>query len=152
MGTTSVHLYLRDQRKRTRSLLIGDYRMSANFEEIYSFAPKWRELVTKKKQEYLDKNANLQLQTISIDIHNATWCLDCERETVELIALIELNSTTVEINIYSYEDLQSYKDKKKEGSLPVKSLPTFIMKSHNKEIARIEEDSNNKLLELLKGL
>lgn len=152
MRTTSVYRYLRDERERTRSLPLRGYRMSANFQEIYSFAPKWRELVTKKKQEFLDKNTNLKLETISIDIHNATWCPDCERETVELIALLEINSTTVEINIYSYEDLQSYKDKKKEGSLPVKCLPTFIIKSHNKEIARIEEDSNNKLLKFLKSL
>lgn len=126
--------------------------MINTFEEIYSYAPKWREFVIKRKQELLDRGVELSLGPISLDIYNATWCPDCERETVELLALLLLNSTPIDINIHSYEDIESYKEKKKEGSLPVKCLPTFIFKSNNKEISRIEENSNNKLLEILKNL
>ncbi len=122
------------------------------FEEIYSYAPKWRELVDIRTKELQDKDTKLSLDSISIDIHNATWCPDCERETVELMALLSINSTPVEINIYSYEDLQDYKEKKKNGALPIKCLPTFIFKRDSKELTRIEEDSSNKLLDILKNL
>ncbi len=122
------------------------------FSEIYSHAPKWRELVANRRNELEAKEVELSLESISIDIHNASWCPDCERETVELMALLEINSKKVEINIYSYEDIQSYKAKKAEGSLPVKCLPTFIFKRDGEELARVEESSGGELQEILNSL
>lgn len=122
------------------------------FEEIYSHAPKWRELVNAKKVELLNQKISLDLNIDSIDIYNASWCPDCERETVELMALLLLNSSPVKISIHSYEDLETYKENKKEGVLPIKCLPTFIFSTNDKEVVRIEENSNGQLLQILRNL
>ena len=90
------------------------------------------------------------LGKLSVVIHNASWCPDCEREVSQLLALDELASHSfANVTLYSYEDKEEYKQKKLAGELDVTCLPTLIFYVQNKEVMRIEEDSAGQLVETL---
>jgi len=90
------------------------------------------------------------LGELSVVVHNATWCPDCEREVSQLIALDEQASRRFEnITLYSYEDKADYQQKKLAGELAITCLPTLIFYKQGEEVMRIEEDSAGLLAESL---
>jgi len=93
------------------------------------------------------------LGKLSVVIHNASWCPDCEREVSLLLALNQQASRSfAEVTLYSYEDKEQYKQKKLAGELAITCLPTLIFYQQDKEVMRIEEDSAGQLVEKLAQL
>ncbi|PIK15801.1 hypothetical protein [Halobacteriovorax sp. JY17] len=122
------------------------------FSEIYIHAPHWEDIVELKRREFLRNENSLSLEDISIEVHNATWCPDCEREITGLMALILLSAEKPILKIYSYENREEYRSKKLSGLLSTECLPTIIFKKNEVEITRVLEDSKGRLLELLNSL
>lgn len=89
----------------------------------------------------------------NVVIHNASWCPDCEREVVELLALNELaGSGFDQITLHSYEDKAQYQARKQSGKLTVNCLPTIIIYRDETEVIKIEEDSKGELAGRLNNL
>jgi thiol-disulfide isomerase/thioredoxin len=90
------------------------------------------------------------LGELSVDIHNASWCPDCEREVSLLLAIDELASRGFEnMTLFSYEDKTDYRQKKLAGELSITCLPTLIFYKQGEEVMRVEEDSAGQLVESL---
>lgn len=93
------------------------------------------------------------LSKLSVVIHNASWCPDCEREVSLLLALdAQASHGFANVTLHSYEDKEEYKQKKLAGELAITCLPTLIFYSQDQEVMRIEEDSSGLLVEKLLGL
>ncbi|MBB6523872.1 thioredoxin family protein [Pseudoteredinibacter isoporae] len=91
---------------------------------------------------------DLDLSDVHISLHNASWCPDCVRETSELLAIKQaLKEKAPHITLISYEDKEHYMNNK--SSLEVNCVPTIIASRDGQEYARIEENSQGKLLERL---
>ncbi|GAA6154206.1 TlpA family protein disulfide reductase [Pseudoteredinibacter isoporae] len=100
--------------------------------------------------QHLSKIQNMKqdFSDVEIIIHNASWCPDCVRETSELLAIKQsLQDKAPQITLISYEDKDYYMSNKAE--LDINCVPTIIAKRNGQEYARIEENSNGKLLEQL---
>ena len=92
----------------------------------------------------------IDLSELSVVVHNASWCPDCEREVSYLIALNKQASSGLEdITVHSYEDKAAYQQGKLSGELQIRCLPTLIFYRQGKEVLRIEEDSEYKLVDSL---
>ena len=90
------------------------------------------------------------LGKLSVVIHNASWCPDCEREVSLLLALDhQASASFAKVTLHSYEDKEQYKQRKLAGELAISCLPTLIFYKQDKEVMRIEEDSAGQLVEKL---
>ncbi|MFT5709124.1 MAG: thiol-disulfide isomerase/thioredoxin [Oceanospirillaceae bacterium] len=95
----------------------------------------------------LNVPANLHnYKTLTVTIHNASWCPDCEREVSQLLALdAQAEHGFDSITVHSYEDIEDYKKRKIAGALVVTCLPTLIFYQEGQEVLRVEEDSAGQL-------
>lgn len=108
----------------------------------------WKKTIDTAKSELPIEDKNYQ--SITVDIHNASWCPDCEREVSTLLALDAQSSQGFgELNLHSYEDKENYIAGKQSGSLSITCLPTIIFYRDKKELFRVEEDSQGQLITLL---
>ncbi|MEH6446621.1 MAG: hypothetical protein V7784_22215 [Oceanospirillaceae bacterium] len=91
--------------------------------------------------------------TLTVTIHNASWCPDCEREISQLLALdAQAEQGFDAITVHSYEDIADYKKRKIAGELAISCLPTIIVYRQGLEVLRIEEDSAGQLSSQLQQL
>lgn len=94
------------------------------------------------------QDVQLDLSDVSIELHNASWCPDCVRESSELLAIKQaLKDKAPQIALVNYEDKEHYMANKAE--LEVNCVPTIIASLNGQEYARIEENSNGELLNRL---
>mgnify|MGYP000577873826 CR=1 FL=1 len=108
----------------------------------------WQTAINAAKSELPFEDVSYQ--SLTVDIHNASWCPDCEREVSLLLALdAQASKGFGELVLHSYEDKESYKARKQSGSLSITCLPTIIFYRDEKEIFRVEEDSAGQLIHLL---
>ena len=115
--------------------------------ELFQIAPHWQNLVEDKSKNYSDIQGDFS--SFSIIVHNATWCPDCERETVELLALCRaLGEKAPSLEIVHYEDIEEYKKAKAQKTLPISCLPTIIFLKDENELGKIEEESDPNFREL----
>lgn len=111
----------------------------------------WESHISEAKSD-LSTN-NLGYLGLSVDIHNATWCPDCEREVSLLLALDESAQPGFDaVNLHSYEDINVYKDGKAKGALEISCLPTLIFYRKGEEVLRIEENSYGKMATQIQAL
>lgn len=106
--------------------------------------PQWCEQIQKAASKYYNLDDIIKLKDIKITLHNATWCPDCQRESIEVLAFLEANKNlNIEFELISYEDKENYKDSKTKGILPIKCLPTIIFTNakNANEILKIEEQA-----------
>lgn len=115
----------------------------------YDLKQSWQELSTQKKLKVPKETLGLDLSKVSIEIHFSTWCPDCERELTDLFSLTENMNQPPKFTFFSYEDKQDYRDKKSQGLLTIKCLPTLIFTRDNSEFLRIEEDSKGALFSMI---
>ncbi|MGB1237636.1 MAG: TlpA family protein disulfide reductase [Pseudomonadales bacterium] len=111
----------------------------------------WAEQIARTRLAMEVKDADLS--ALHVQLHNATWCPDCERESTVLLALSQGAAKgfgVLELN--SYEDKAAYQSAKADGRLSVDCLPTLIVKREGKEVLRIEEDSQGGLVESVLAL
>lgn len=106
----------------------------------------WQKEIAEQQEKYCD--IDLNLSDVKVELHNATWCPDCVRECSELLAIkAALGSKAPEISLISYEDKEHYMSNK--ASLDINCLPTIVFTRNEQEFARIEEDSQGKMLGLI---
>jgi thiol-disulfide isomerase/thioredoxin len=111
----------------------------------------WAKPISEAKSRLSISNQNLQ--GLSVDIHNATWCPDCEREVSLLLAINENAQPAFDtLSLHSYEDINVYKEGKVKGTLEISCLPTLIFYRKGEEVLRIEEDSAGKLASQIQAL
>lgn len=111
----------------------------------------WRSSIALSESEL--SSGDMDLSAVSVFIHNASWCPDCEREVSQLLSIDgQVSQGFREIVLESYEDKESYKAEKSKGQLKISCLPTIIFYRKGVEVARIEEDSNGEMLRLLSNI
>ncbi len=108
----------------------------------------WQTTIDAAKSDLPVEDKNYQSLTVAI--HNASWCPDCEREVSQLLAVdAQAAKGFGELVLHSYEDIESYKAGKKAGSLSITCLPTIIFYRDEQELFRVEEDSAGQLVAML---
>jgi thiol-disulfide isomerase/thioredoxin len=119
--------------------------------EIYEVAPHWRQITESKTAQY--KSFSKDLSNLSIIIHNASWCPDCEREVTDLLAFLSTQKNKPhKVEIHNYEDKELYKKMKSEKNLSISCLPTIIFNDKNSNsIATIEEQAIPNFTEFIKA-
>ncbi|EQC47474.1 hypothetical protein [Bacteriovorax sp. Seq25_V] len=114
---------------------------------------EWKTLVKQKMGSYKELNEEVDFDNLEVDIHNASWCPDCEREVTDLFAWLNVvESDLIKLNIFEYEDKELYKSQKLNGCLSIKCLPTIIFKKSGLELLRVEEISDNNFLNEIQKL
>lgn len=117
-------------------------------QDIYKIAPNWKSIVESKVVNY--KKLNKDLSEYSVELHNGTWCPDCERESTELFALIEsFGVKAPSLTIISYEDIEKYKLMKISNTLGISCLPTIIFKKKNQNVLTIKEKAYPSFIEVI---
>lgn len=121
-------------------------------EEMYRLAPHWRELVESKISSFSDYDKDLG--DYSVELHNATWCPDCERESSSLLAFVEaLGEKAPKLIIFGYEDVEHYKKLKASNQLSISCLPTIIFKDENmKTVLTIHEKAESSFGEVIRKI
>lgn len=110
---------------------------------ILKLIPAWGELIQNRSPSVFEGELS-KLDGLQITIHNATWCPDCQRETIDLLAFLLRNKIQgLQISVISYEDKQDYKNKKINNELTIRCLPTIIFLKNNIEVHRINEKSKD---------
>ena len=95
----------------------------------------------------------LDLTSLELVIHTASWCPDCIREVSELLALDKASSHGFKsLTLHSYEDKENYMAKKSSGELGISCLPTIIINDKQGEVAVIKEDSRGGIAPVIKSL
>ena len=117
--------------------------------DVYKIVPNWKSLV--KSQLSMFNNYPKDLSEFSVELHNATWCPDCERESSALFAMVEsLGGKAPKLKIIGYENIQEYKQLKTSKKLEISCLPTIIFKNSNQEaVLSINEKSNPSFREVI---
>lgn len=108
--------------------------------DYLNLIPQWSENIQQEKENYRNLENLVKLKGVTVILHNATWCPDCKRESVSLLAFLEANKELdIKLELISYEDRELYKANKRDGKLGIECLPTIIFSRLSNEIFRIEE-------------
>lgn len=109
----------------------------------------WASSITQQSNEL----PNLDLASLEIEVHTASWCPDCVREVSELLALDKAASRSFKnVTLLSYENKDDYIAKKSSGGLNISCLPTIVIKDQHGGIEVIKEDSRGGVTPIIKSL
>jgi len=109
----------------------------------------WASSITQQSKEL----PNLNLTSLEVEVHTASWCPDCVREVSELLALNKAASHGFKnLTLHSYEDKEDYMAKKASGVLDISCLPTIMINHEQGEVAVIKEDSQGGITPIIKSL
>jgi|GEM_PF-1768115 len=108
---------------------------------LAKLASRWSKSIARAAQTYQDHE--LDLSQYKVELHNASWCPDCEREVSDLLGLQQANTLKfAAIELHSYENKASYQQQKQTNSLPIKCLPTIIFYRADTLVLTVEENSH----------
>lgn len=103
-------------------------------------AARWSKPIARAAQTY--QGNSLDLSQYKVELHNASWCPDCEREVSDLLGLQQANQQEFgAIELHSYENKAAYQQQKQSASLPIDCLPTIIFYCAGKPVLTIKETS-----------
>lgn len=109
----------------------------------------WASSITQQSNEL----PSLDLTSLELVIHTASWCPDCVREVSELLALDKAASHGFKnVTLHSYEDKEDYMAKKSGAELGIDCLPTIMINDEQGEVALIKEDSRGGITPIIKSL